>query len=301
MKKILFLILLLAVAGFGSLSYARSCFEAPTRDSLVKKDTMNLAILVVDFTTYKFEKGIVLYYTLCEDCDKDSLPFKIDYKQPGDFGEIKFSYTGNGQTVFHATIVWDGTGSIVYPAEFIKADKFAYQEQVIKKPDHAQYFDRTLTPYIYPVEKYRAMADSAWQSVDSLQIIKEFSTGPMRVGFYAWPPSVGMFCPVCAKWIIFLYSGHDFSQVVPEFKTGMDISIYPVPARNELFIDQGPLSPANSAIRLFNSAGMLVHAQDAARGNIIRIDLSGFENGFYYVDIRNVTGMVRKKILVIGD
>jgi hypothetical protein len=301
MKKLIVFLLLAACSGICSGSFAGSNFKSTDPDTLVKKDSMNLAILVVDFTTYKFEKGTVVYYPICRDCDRDSLPFKIDYKQPGDFGEIKFSYTETGQTLFYATIIWDGTGSIIYPAEFIKADQFGYQDQPVEKPEKAQYFDRTLTPYIYSVEKYRAMADSAWQSVDSLEIVREFTSGAMRVGFYAWPPSVGMFCPTCAKWIIFLYSGNDFNLNVPVFSTIREVSVYPVPARDELFIEMDQSFTEKTIIRIFNSAGILVHLQEAFQDNISRIDLSGFDNGLYYVDVRNRDGQTNRKIMVFRD
>jgi hypothetical protein len=270
-------------------------------DSLIKRDSMNLAVLVLDFLTYTFEKGNISYFPLCKDCDLDSLPFRTAYQPPGDFGSIRFFYQEKDQLLFGAGIIWMGTGSIFQPLEFLKAEEFPKSPNAIEKPSHPQYFDFTLTPSIYSGKDYIARADSAWASVKSLAIVNEFASRPYRVGFYAWPPSLGVFCPSCAKWIIFLYSGNPFGQGadINENETGM--TVYPVPASADLTIHFDLPDSDGCDISLFNSLGSLAFSQSGLSGRNIRLDVSRFRTGFYYLTVRRQDENLQRKILIIND
>ena len=270
-------------------------------DSLIKRDSMTFAVLVLDFLTYRFEQGSISYYPLCKECDKDSLPFKIAYKSPGDFGDIKFNYLEKEQLLFGASIIWMGTGRIYQPLNFLKAEKFPVGPAGIEKPRNSQYFDYTLTPYIYSKKDYIARADSAWASVKSLAIINEFASRPYRVGFYAWPPSLGVFCPSCAKWIIFLYCGNPFGQGVDPVKNEMGMTVYPVPASADLTIHFDLAVSDGCNISLYNSIGTLVFCQRDLNGRNIRLDVSGFKAGFYYLTVRRQKELLQRKILIIND
>ena len=109
----------------------------------------------------------------------------------------------------HATIVWHGTGGIVYPAQFEPPGSFEASNDTIDKPQNSQYFEYTLD---LGETELAERTDSAWAAVSTLQLTEDFEkTLPMRTfraGFYLYPPTVGVFDPASAKWIIFLYRGN---------------------------------------------------------------------------------------------
>jgi hypothetical protein len=55
-------------------------------------------------------------------------------------------------------------------------------------------------------DEFRDGARRAWAAVSSLDIVARFRRPSARVGFYLYPPTVGLFDPTKARWIIFLYS-----------------------------------------------------------------------------------------------
>ncbi len=93
----------------------------------INPDSLNLAVLVVDYDTYVFEGGNLNYYKKCT-CASDSLPFIPHYDPPGDFGGISFTINESGDTIFDATIIWMGTGQIYYPNSFSLQWPFEYTE-----------------------------------------------------------------------------------------------------------------------------------------------------------------------------
>jgi len=84
--------------------------------SIIKSDSLNLCVLKLDYKTYNFEGGNLSYYKKCPAAD--SLPFIREYQAPCDFGNIKYKINSTLETVFNASIIWMGTGSITYPTTF---------------------------------------------------------------------------------------------------------------------------------------------------------------------------------------
>jgi hypothetical protein len=199
MRYQVFLAFLLVVAG-------SVCAQSSWQ---LKNDSMNLGILVSDYQTYTFEKGNFSTHQPCDNEDKDSLPFIINYIPPGDFGQISFLYSKNLDTLFNATIIWMGMGKINFPLEFLPADSFKTQQTNLSVPVSIKYFE-----FGTPISLFQEKADSAWNAVKSLQVVKDFSQEPYRVGIYLYPPSVGAFDPSVAKWIIFLYRGKVTTKVM---------------------------------------------------------------------------------------
>lgn len=174
----------------------------------LKNDSMNLGILVSDYQKYTFEKGHFSIHQPCDNEDMDTLPFIVKYAPPLDFGRISFLYSKNLDTLFDATIVWMGMGKIEFPLEYLPADSFKIQLTNVTAPVSYQYFQ-----LFSPDSLFQKKADSAWNAVKSLQVVKDFSLHPYRVGIYLYPPSVGAFVPSVAKWIIFLYRGRVNTKV----------------------------------------------------------------------------------------
>jgi len=170
---------------------------------------MNLAVLVTDYLTYEFEAGALHYYPLCAACDRDSLPFDIDLVVPGDFGSIAFTYTETGDTLLFGTIIWMGSGKLSQPDDFELAEKFGELTAAAPDPISSELFN--IYPLLDPAE-FESKADSAWARVERLDIVWDFAAGDYRVGVYLYAPSVGVFEPAAAKWIIFLYRGNSSEE-----------------------------------------------------------------------------------------
>jgi hypothetical protein len=163
---------------------------------------MNLAVLVADYQTYKFEQGALNYYPPCVSCDVDSLPFAVDFVPPGDFGGITFTYTETADTLLHGTIIWLGRGALDRPDNFQPRAQFLLLESAAAGPVSAEYFN--IMPVLAAAE-FESRADTAWSHVERLDIVREFATLEYRAGFYLYAPAVGAFDPSEARWIIFLY------------------------------------------------------------------------------------------------
>ena len=163
---------------------------------------MNLAVLITDYLTYKFERGALNYYPQCNACDTDSLPFKIDFVPPVDFGSIAFSYTETGDTLLYGTLIWLGRGELTQPENFLPRDRFGDLGTAAPEPVDREFYN--IYPHMDPAE-FAAKADTAWAHVKRLDIVWDFAAADYRAGFYLYAPAVGVFNPQSARWIIFLY------------------------------------------------------------------------------------------------
>ncbi len=166
-------------------------------------DSMNLAILVVDYQTYTFEGGYFSRYPLCISCDQDSLPFVITKVPAADFGWVTIQYAPTGDTLLHATIVWMGEGQILFPDTLFPPEIFSAVPTMVAKPPAVQYLETLWLDSSAVIAK----TDSAWMAIQSLDITNDFDQHPFRVGFYFYAPALGAFDPNQAKWVLFLYRG----------------------------------------------------------------------------------------------
>lgn len=168
-------------------------------------DSMNLAILIVDYDTQIFEKGHLKKYTPCSTCDTLEFPFQFYYLDPGDEGYDGYVYKETGDTVFHGEIIWAGTGRIIYPPEsdFLIADSFPDFSQAPTEPNLITYMNDASLDSLY-FER----VDSIWNKIKTLDIINKFAENPYNVGFYFYTPRVGTFPEEIidqAKLILFVY------------------------------------------------------------------------------------------------
>lgn len=169
---------------------------------IIKPGAMSLAVLVCDYLSNTFEEAALDYYPACDGCDSAGLPFSVRFNPPGDFGDISFQYTAGGDTLFAGTIIWLGAGQITYPGDFFPASEFETAAVPARDPMSVEYFN------IYPKlneETFETQADFSWNRVKDLDIVAEFAKDDYRVGIYLYAPSVGVFNPELAKWIIFLH------------------------------------------------------------------------------------------------
>ena len=161
----------------------------------------NFALLQVNFVDYIFEGGIIQTYELCDSCDIDSIPVKMIYVSPGDFGSIMFQYTESLNTIFHGSIVWDGRGERIIPSTLLSPDCFSTLISIALQPLSITYYP---VPPFSMTEYWITKADSALLSISSLDITNKFAESDYRIGIFLYPRSVGMFSPSDADWIIIL-------------------------------------------------------------------------------------------------
>ncbi len=174
----------------------------------IEKDSMNFAILVSDYQSYNFERGSLSKY-IPMDSVVNCLPVKSTIEPQVDFGGIIFVYLKNNDTLFSAGIVWQGQGKIRLPENFLPADSFSISTMNANPPLSVEYFYNTI-PQL-DTSTYNMKADSAWDAVKSLDIVKAFADYPYRAGIYLYTPCKGVPTQngfsntVGAKWIVFLY------------------------------------------------------------------------------------------------
>lgn len=242
----------------------------------ITPDSLNLAVLVVDYDSYIFEGGNMSYYEKCT-CSPDSLPFVPLYIPPGDFGSMAFALSHTGDTIFDATIVWMGMGGILYPSEFSMQWPFQYQDLTMIQPQ-LEYFDLTGQKTNDPV--FMQKADSAWDAVDSLIITSFFADYNYKAGIYMYPPTVGMFDPTVAKWIVFLY----YSEVVYSTFQGNSreaLQVFPNPCSDRLTLSLDGNNFNNCTLEIFNLDGQSMSISHPISGQDATLNLSSLAPGVY--------------------
>ena len=167
------------------------------------QDSTSIAILVVNFQTFTFEGARIVHYPQTGSTQDSNLPFVITQQNPNDFGWILFSYRPTGDTVLAASIVWHGQGRISYPNSFIPVDSFQVLGTSVLQPSSVERFVYLLT---FSEDTLISITDSVWTSICKLDIVHSFDRANMMVGYYLYPPTVGVFNPSNAKWIVFLCS-----------------------------------------------------------------------------------------------
>lgn len=170
---------------------------APESRWVLQPDSANVAILQFNRQTYALEGGALRRFTLCQDCDLDSLPFAYSLERPSDFGWYLFRYLGTRDTVLYATSVWMGRGKILVPPALLPPDSFAVASGVMRAPLSVRYYDCPATD---------PQTDTLWAAAQKVDITREFSTVPYRLGIFLYSPEGGMY--YSQKWVVFLYAGN---------------------------------------------------------------------------------------------
>ncbi len=66
---------------------------------------------------------------------------------------------------------------------------------------------------------------------------------------------------------------------------------------NDFFIIHAMQPFKNVSVRLFNLSGRIIEQQENLSGNDLRVDISSFSNGIYFVEIINGNNRFRKKMI----
>ena len=250
-------------------------------ENIIKSGYVNIATLIVDFMTYNFEGGNISYYS-CPDCPTDSIPFTIDYESPGDFGGVAFKLSSSDDTVFYATIIWMGTGQIYIPNEFSTQTPFINTNTAVAKPGDLRYIAHD--GGVITSTSLLNRADLAWNTIDSLEILKLFADQGFKAAIYMYPPAVGLFDPNEAKWIIFLYHYDKTGSIDDECLHNDHFQLFPNPVQQGGVINLKVTNTQLSNYKIFNSLGQLVDKGEIF-GTESQLILPHLESGIYLLQL----------------
>lgn len=160
-------------------------------------------MLIFDYSTQEFEGGYFKEYPSCENCGGDSIPLEILYRSPGDFGYVGFQYPETGDTLFFGTIIWMGRGHISQPVDMLPASDFELSGSLDNEPLSIQYYH---DGYHTQAVSYESIVDPIWSKASQIDLVTDISRGEYRIAYYLYPPTVGLFDPEVAKWLLILYA-----------------------------------------------------------------------------------------------
>jgi hypothetical protein len=186
MKKI---ILCLAFASFMSCSK-----EDGNRRHCSEPDN-SILLLRVDYLTYAFEGGATVNLT-GQAAAGDSLPIHIDFREPGDFGNLSLYYQPTNDTLFNGGVIWMGKGDITFPHSFTVAGNYAVRPVAEPMPDTNRF------QKIFSVSglDYSRL----WAAIDKLQATSCYLDAGKEIGVFLYTPSVGVGNPADWDWFVIM-------------------------------------------------------------------------------------------------
>ncbi|MFW5804340.1 MAG: T9SS type A sorting domain-containing protein [bacterium] len=225
------------------------------------------------------------------------MPITIDYKAPGDYGGVTFKLSTLQDTVFAASIIWMGTGQIYYPKEFSTITPFTHTNVATSKPNDLRYIGTEGNAIID--EDLIQKADSAWNTIDSLEITNLFAEKGFKSSIYLYTPTYGHIDLNVAKWIIFLYHNDKPILTNSNYIKNTHIQIFPNPTNEKLNINLNSIKIDHTNCRIFNQAGQLV-AKDDFAGRSYELDVSILNSGLFFLHLsdKNNKIMTIEKIII---
>lgn len=155
----------------------------------------SVVLLQVNYTDFEFEGGIELFLH-SEFNDSDTLPIRVDYVPPGDFGSLGLYYEPKNEPIFKGTIVWSGVGKSMYPHNLYRSEKFLMLQDPIGMPDSDDF------QILFPEEGVDYPLDSIWNSINHLAIVSRYLESGKKVGVFRYTRSVGMGDPDEWDWYV---------------------------------------------------------------------------------------------------
>ena len=285
---------------FLSILYSQPLFDLPD-------DSASFGMLICDYETSEFEEGIVLNVPLCAGCDSIGFPFDIFYQSPGDFGWIQFNYTETNDTIFYATIVWMGQGSITYPTNFLPADSFSVEAGNASDPDSIYYWS-SWGDTIIEDETFLQSAAAAYENIRQLSVVHQFSDYPYKIIAFMYTPTVGATDLTVAKWIFFLYRNPEVISVVDETPLPQNFKLYqPYPNPFNPTITIRFNIPVESlrptSLQIFNITGRLieelVNGELAVGEHEIVWNANNHPSGVYFVRLESGEFVENQKVVLL--
>lgn len=193
-------------------------------------DQAAIAILQFDYMTDTFEQGYLTPLAPITSNLLDTIPLTRTYQPPVDQGWINFAYAPANFSLFHATIVWMGTGNIATPTpdSWIVADSFEVTDEAAPDPVSFSVWENSGNNCSDDSTVQRA--NQVMDVAKHLEIAHNFAEGNgYHGGIYFYSPSVGTETPTPpSKSIVFLYRGSRVTGVkFSESGFPGDFKLYP--------------------------------------------------------------------------
>lgn len=122
----------------------------------------------------------------------DTIPLKVIYKSPGDFGNLTLVYGNSSDTVFDGSIIWMGTGTVRIPQSFTTA--MPTTSITVSQPDSSVYQQ----VFGFHAPDY----DKLWAAIGKLQVVNNYLRQGKRPAYFLYTPSVGVGNPYEWDWFV---------------------------------------------------------------------------------------------------
>ncbi len=252
---------------------------------VLRPNKVNVYTLIVDYDNPQFEGGNLAYYD-CPSCINDSLPFIVDYHEPGDFGSMTFLLNPTEDTLFHGSMIWMGQGQIYYPNNFSVESPFMIQDDIIGMPEDVQCYDMNGHKITDP--QFMNAAQNAWYEVNRLEVVELAAEYGFKTAMYLYAPAVGAFDPGSAKWVVFMYRNVQLSEI-SEVASGGDFTLYPNPAKSLINVSGSEQKISHYEVR--NNLGQVLQTGNLDSHTIL---LTGMSDGIYFLDLRDGDALVQR-------
>ncbi|GAB4337798.1 MAG: hypothetical protein Kow0037_21120 [Calditrichia bacterium] len=163
-----------------------------------RQNKVNVATILLNYQTLQVEGINIRSFATPQVTNGDSLPVRFTLKSPLDFGDALFQLVPGGDTLFYGTVIWHGKGEIMVPGDWQTEVSWSDVSDGIREPLSFNYYQDSAIP-VQPNEWARV-----WETVKKLEVTKNFSQYPYRVGMYVYPPEYYLNM-ASAKWVVFLY------------------------------------------------------------------------------------------------
>jgi hypothetical protein len=74
-------------------------------------------------------------------------------------------------------------------------------------------------------------------------------------------------------------------------------SIYPNPAKDVANIDLSKVTDGNLKLNITDITGQVIHTENVTSPSLISVDMSGYANGIYFVNITGANTLINKKLI----
>lgn len=172
-----------------------------TGKSTIENNT--LLLLKVDLMTQEFEGGTEL--TIKKGLTYfDSLPIRVDYDSPSDFGNVTLFYDPTNDTLFDGSLVWMGTGAMTYPKYLKTPGNFDFEYAYPDLPESSR-FQRIRVNENYDISDYYVSdIPKVWQAIDHYEIVNTYLKSGKKIGLFLYTPSLGAGDPNEWDWIVIM-------------------------------------------------------------------------------------------------
>lgn len=155
-----------------------------------------LLSLKVDYLTGAFESGLEQTVEGPKS-ESDSIPIKVNYVLPGDFGKLELRHKPSNKIIFDGSIIWMGKGAITHPQMFKAAENFNSVATELPQPS-----DSRFQVIFHDLHNHPIPYDKLWKAVNKLEVVTSYLASGKKIGVFLYTPSVGVGNPADWDWFL---------------------------------------------------------------------------------------------------